>query len=320
MNRLNFKTFQLVMLGALPVVFMIVSAKAQDTLKRGKIKTIRIINGDTTITEKDIPGWNEGDKAEFEKRMEELHKEMGELQFRIEKEVAGGPDGIRTKIIIRDQEGLEEGDAMIFEDEDMHMSPDGKECIIIKKCMPGDSLRRRHMMIEDEHGLMHIPAPPSVPGVPPAPPIPDVEKLLEEHGLKDFKGMDGEVFIYHTKPADGKYKKMVIRVMEPGKAELKRIDPFERKTGKNNLEIEELKVYPNPSTGQFNLAFTTKEKGDAVIRIMDVNGKEIYTETLPAFTGTYHHEFDLKENASGIYFISVEQNDKKILKKVVKDE
>ncbi|MEM6263227.1 MAG: T9SS type A sorting domain-containing protein [Bacteroidota bacterium] len=85
----------------------------------------------------------------------------------------------------------------------------------------------------------------------------------------------------------------------------------------NTLQVEDLTFYPNPSNGQFNLAFFAKEKGDLSIRIMDAQGKSVYEERFPDFEGAYENQIDLTGIAKGVYFLQLVQNEQAINKKLV---
>ena len=85
------------------------------------------------------------------------------------------------------------------------------------------------------------------------------------------------------------------------------------------LRMSEMKFFPNPNNGKFNLAFNLEEKGNAEITIMDLEGKLIYSEKLNDFSGAYQKEIDISSNPKGIYFVKVQQGDHSQLKKIVLD-
>jgi hypothetical protein len=88
------------------------------------------------------------------------------------------------------------------------------------------------------------------------------------------------------------------------------------KTGEQ-LAMEKMKFYPNPNSGKFNLAFNLATKGDTEVSIYNVEGKTVYHETLPAFSGNYDKEIDISNNAKGIYFVKLEQGKQSQVKKIV---
>lgn len=82
------------------------------------------------------------------------------------------------------------------------------------------------------------------------------------------------------------------------------------------LKLDEFNFYPNPSNGTFQLRFQGKERPTSV-RVTDINGKEMYTEDLQNFGGTYDREINLSGLKKGIYLLQVVQGSKAINKKIV---
>lgn len=85
----------------------------------------------------------------------------------------------------------------------------------------------------------------------------------------------------------------------------------------DNLKVDELNFYPNPNNGRFNLGFTLPKQGDTQVLIFNMEGKNVYEENLPNFTGTYKNEIDISNNSAGVYFIKVTQNGHSMFKKMI---
>jgi hypothetical protein len=77
------------------------------------------------------------------------------------------------------------------------------------------------------------------------------------------------------------------------------------------LDADKLQVYPNPTSGslEINLPITNES---FTCRVHDAFGKEIYTIT-------DNTSIDLSLLSNGIYFLSVIQNDKKWVTKIIKE-
>lgn len=90
-------------------------------------------------------------------------------------------------------------------------------------------------------------------------------------------------------------------------------------TTKDNLGIGSVNFFPNPSNGEFDLTFNLYDEGDVSIRIFDAKGNEVYNQQIDGFSGMFYGNVDISENARGIYYLIVEQNDKAVTKKVVVD-
>jgi hypothetical protein len=81
--------------------------------------------------------------------------------------------------------------------------------------------------------------------------------------------------------------------------------------------INNLSVYPNPSRDIFKVSFTSVNKQDLEVRIMNVIGEELVNVTLSEFIGEYTKQIDLSNNAKGIYFLEIKLNDNLIVNKLV---
>jgi hypothetical protein len=81
--------------------------------------------------------------------------------------------------------------------------------------------------------------------------------------------------------------------------------------------IENLSVYPNPSRDIFKVSFTSKDKQDLSVRIMNVIGEELTNENLEQFIGEYTKLINLSDNAKGIYFLEIETNEGILNKKLI---
>jgi len=84
----------------------------------------------------------------------------------------------------------------------------------------------------------------------------------------------------------------------------------------NRLEFSQLDMYPNPNQGAFTLSFEI-EAGATIISIKNMDDKEVYAEEMPNFNGIFSDRIDISEHPSGVYFLIIEQGDKKMIKKVI---
>jgi hypothetical protein len=71
-------------------------------------------------------------------------------------------------------------------------------------------------------------------------------------------------------------------------------------------ELNTINVYPNPSTGDFYIDFTSVDiLGTSAISITDARGSEIYTQSVMVEKGSNVFHIDNMEAAPGIYYIKV---------------
>ena len=70
------------------------------------------------------------------------------------------------------------------------------------------------------------------------------------------------------------------------------------------LKLNELNVYPSPSTGAFTLRLSTELSGTLSVSIKDLSGKEVLTFAQANFSGSFKKEMDMSNYAAGVYYIS----------------
>lgn len=154
----------------------------------------------------------------------------------------------------------------------------------------------------------------------------EIEKALKEAGV-DPNGREMKKVIVMNNTEDSKdggkstekhYTKIVmvkLDITDANEEELKRFGG----TSDKKLEMEEMKLYPNPNNGKFNLNFNLKSKGDAEVTVYDMQGKQVYNEKLPNFQGEYNKPIDISSNAKGVYFVKILQGKNAQVKKIVLD-
>ena len=85
---------------------------------------------------------------------------------------------------------------------------------------------------------------------------------------------------------------------------------------KEILDLKNLAYFPNPSEGKFRLRFNA-DVYPIQIKILDLTGREVYTEMNHGFEGFYDKDIDLSGKDPGIYFLQIIQNDKISTKKLL---
>ena len=92
--------------------------------------------------------------------------------------------------------------------------------------------------------------------------------------------------------------------------------------GTTILSIEEhafsgkLTVYPNPSTGVFNLDLVEVNSGEYVISVTNILGEVVYSETRNV-NNTTSTILDLSDMSSGIYMLNIQNENSNISKKLI---
>ena len=81
--------------------------------------------------------------------------------------------------------------------------------------------------------------------------------------------------------------------------------------------INNLVVYPNPSRDIFNVTFTSEDVQNLEVRIINVIGEVVYTESLDKFVGEYTKQVDLATYTKGVYFLEITTDNGVINKKLI---
>jgi hypothetical protein len=81
--------------------------------------------------------------------------------------------------------------------------------------------------------------------------------------------------------------------------------------------IANLDVYPNPSRDVFNVTFTSEDIQDLEVRVVNIVGEVVYTESLQQFVGEYTKLIDLATYTKGVYFLEITTNNGVVNKKLI---
>lgn len=147
----------------------------------------------------------------------------------------------------------------------------------------------------------------------------DSEEFSEElkEKMKDL-GIEIESLVDEFSNNGSKRTKIVtfksIRISDVG-------DEFGKKgkVSENNLlELDDLTFYPNPSkNGKINVRFTAPSEDDLIIKVSNLEGKEVFSRYFESFSGLYSETIDLSDQKEGIYLLEIGQGKKRITKKLV---
>jgi len=84
----------------------------------------------------------------------------------------------------------------------------------------------------------------------------------------------------------------------------------------NNLN--EITLYPNPTTGKLTLSFTTQKSTNATWTLYNELGKKIKIDKQKLIAGNNQINLDLKKLKKGVYFVSLEIDGRLVTKQIVK--
>jgi len=83
-----------------------------------------------------------------------------------------------------------------------------------------------------------------------------------------------------------------------------------------NQELE-VKVYPNPSDGQFDIRLSHLKGVEANLFILNASGKQIVSEDLAGKGQSFHQHYDLSDQAAGVYFLKISGSETQHIKRIV---
>lgn len=104
---------------------------------------------------------------------------------------------------------------------------------------------------------------------------------------------------------------------EPDLPSTAEVQPSAQGLQLEGLSVTALNIFPNPTTGIFDLQFTLPEKGETAVFIYNPSGQPVYFNTLGLFTGTFSDRIDIANGVRGIYFLEVRQGQQRLVRKVI---
>jgi hypothetical protein len=87
--------------------------------------------------------------------------------------------------------------------------------------------------------------------------------------------------------------------------------------GINELLSNSLQLYPNPTNDNLTVLFTVSKESNVVVRLTDMKGREIYSQSVNQPRGEYRSNIDLSEQPKGVYMISVMSDEGVTTRKVI---
>jgi hypothetical protein len=126
-----------------------------------------------------------------------------------------------------------------------------------------------------------------------------------EYAYTDTQVEPGIIYYYRLKMADkdGQYKYSNI---------------VQAKVEGRRLAI--VQVAPNPTISDVNITFDIPEDEDVTIRVIDVNGKLMETQSYLAMSGNNIHTLDLTSYSVGMYWIEISDRTQRVTHKIIKSE
>ena len=292
------------------------SVKAQQEKK--VIRSIIISNGDTIINGKKLSEVDKQERTRLRKEFSEMESTTkgleGNSESRViirkrtskEAPVLNWNDGNPKELELRVEKNIP-GDIQIFKFEGNDINVDTLvNGFILKGTGLDSTLRKRIITMNRNFNLNE----PGINGrtIPPTGfergNMPGAEERKNSSSLN-----------YNQIDKDGISSRMNLRLSDADKDQLKKITGSESMT--SALNVEDLTLFPNFSTGKLGLSFNMESRGQVKVTILDSQLKQIYTDEATNFSGNYMKQISLPKN--GIYYISIKQNDGWFVKKLIKN-
>jgi len=80
--------------------------------------------------------------------------------------------------------------------------------------------------------------------------------------------------------------------------------------------LTDFNLYPNPNNGNFTVQFSSETSNDVNINVHDLRGREVYTKSFQN-NGLFNQELQLNNVSSGIYLVTVQDGNRKEVKKII---
>ena len=71
--------------------------------------------------------------------------------------------------------------------------------------------------------------------------------------------------------------------------------------------LEELQIFPNPADDHVQVRFRSKSRGQAVLRLIDLNGRVVYEETIPDVDQTIEKTIKAPKGEKGMMVLQIQQ-------------
>lgn len=275
-----------VIIGLPPLVF------AQGT----KDMEIKIINGDTTINGKNIKELSPDERKQALKDIDNL----------------GQPEGIGRQHIILGKRGMADTGSkrIIMEDRHFRTGKDGEMADMpgFRKDTTGRMFRFRMKRMGGKDSTFTYDYKLNGDRFRKR----DFDFTMRNREMEFYRHRNIQRFEYTNTGSDGIDTYISFRVSDASPEKLKAITGSE----KAELEIKDLNLVPEFSSGKTLLMFNLPSKSVAEVKLTDNEGKLIWSDK--AINGSFNKSFVLGLN--GIYFLQVKQTGKTTLKRIMKNE
>jgi S1-C subfamily serine protease len=129
--------------------------------------------------------------------------------------------------------------------------------------------------------------------------------------LKSCKDRNARERIIVSERGKGDRERRTITIRKPidTDARVNQAPTQEVKADDRSLVLNNFKTFPNPGSGKITVEFDA-EAAPTVVSILDLGGREIFSEEMNTFSGRYSQEFDLTEFGGSALIVRIAQGGK----------
>jgi len=121
----------------------------------------------------------------------------------------------------------------------------------------------------------------------------------------------------HIFTIDGTYEVKLISSNNCGDDTLSQTVIIQGLVSNSITNVNSIEIFPNPAYEVLNISFTSNQQQIIAIKIIDVIGKTLWSEELQNHKGFYKKTIDLNNISSGIYIISINNENGVYRKKII---
>jgi hypothetical protein len=83
-----------------------------------------------------------------------------------------------------------------------------------------------------------------------------------------------------------------------------------------DLAFEDLRIFPNPNNGQFNLSFVPKSGDEIKVEVLDVLGRTVFSRQY-GFSTSFNEQLNLSSVSKGLHFVKIKDGTREVVKKII---
>lgn len=83
-----------------------------------------------------------------------------------------------------------------------------------------------------------------------------------------------------------------------------------------SFALQNLRIYPNPSQGKFNVEFFVENSTEVKLKIFDIRGRSLMNKTYDVF-GNFSQELNLNNLSTGVNLMELNDGTNNFTKKII---